>query len=180
MATMMGDEIDVFQRLFKKRKSVREFSKRAVEPRKIEVLKGALQRAQSAANRQPWHFIFVEKSERNELNEVFTKNGFKDAPLTIVACAEPGRAWVRKADGVNYAWVDVTIAISEMIAVATAEGLGTCWIAAIDPKRVKDILRIPDDVDVVAIIAIGYPMEELMAEEKNRKPLKEIIHHGKW
>ncbi len=180
MATLMDDDIDPFHRLLWRRKSVREFSGHAVEPEKIAGLQRALQRAQSAANRQPWHFIFVEKSGRQELNEVFTKDGFKEAPLVVVACAEPDLAWVRKVDGVNYAWVDVTIAVSEMIASATAEGLGTCWIAAIDPARVKRILHIPAYIEVVAIIAIGYPMEDLVVEEKNRKSLKEIIHHGKW
>ena len=144
--------------------------------RLVEVLR----RAQSAANAQPWHFIIVDESTRGEFNEVFTKEGFKRAPLVIVACAEPEKAWVRKADGRNYAWVDVAIAVTEMIGAATAEGLGTCWVAAIDPERVKKILSIPDNIDVVGVIAIGYPVKELVREEKNRKPLEEIIHHGRW
>jgi len=180
MATLIDEDLDLFHSLLWKRKSIREFSDRAVELDIIKGLMRALQRAQSAANRQPWHFILAQKSERRELNEVFTKEGFKDAPVVVVACAEPDRAWVRRADGVNYAWVDVTIAVSEMIASATARGLGTCWIAAIDPAMVKRILHIPEPIDVVAIIAIGYPKEELKVERKNRKPLKEIIHHGKW
>ncbi len=180
--TKMNDATEVFYRLLWRRKSIREFSTRSVEPEKIERLMKALQRAQSAANRQPWHFIVLERDdgERAELNKVFTKEGFRDAPVVVVACAEPEKAWVRKTDGVNYAWVDVTIAVSEMIAAATAEGLGTCWIAAIDASRVKNILHIPGPIEVVAIIALGYPLEELKTEEKNRKPLKEIIHHGKW
>ncbi|HHD12118.1 MAG TPA: nitroreductase, partial [Deltaproteobacteria bacterium] len=93
---------------------------------------------------------------------------------------EPSKAWVRKADGRNYAWVDVTIAVTEMIGAATAEGLGTCWVAAIEPEKVKEILGIPDGIDVVAIIVIGYPVEELKVEEKSRKPLSEIIHWGRW
>jgi len=178
----LGEETEIFCRLFWRRKSIRRFSTRDVEPEKTERLLRALQRAQSAANRQPWHFIVLGRGDekRGELNGVFTKEGFRDAPLLIVACAEPGAAWIRKTDGVNYSWVDVTIAVSEMIAVATADGLGTCWIAAIDPVRVKKILQIPASIDVVAIIAIGYPLEELRVEEKNRKSLKEIIHHGKW
>ncbi len=179
---LTGEETEVFCRLFWRRKSIRRFSARGVEPEKTERLMRALQRAQSAANRQPWHFIVLGRGDgkRAELNEVFTKEGFRDAPLLVVACAEPGQAWTRKTDGVNYSWVDVTIAVSEMIAVATADGLGTCWIAAIDPVRVKQILNIPASIDVVAIIAVGYPLEELRVEEKNRKSLKEIIHHGKW
>ncbi len=117
---------------------------------------------------------------RAELNSVFTKECFKQAPVVIVACADPGQAWVRKSDNVNYAWVDVSIALTEMIGAATAEGIGTCWIAAIDPLSVKEILGIPAHIEVVGIIALGYPVEELKREEKARKSMEEIIYNGRW
>ncbi len=139
-----------------------------------------LNRAQSAANRQPWHFVVMEKKDIARLSEVLTKEGFRNAPVIIAACADPAQAWVRKADGVNYAWVDVTIAVTEMIGAATAEGLGTCWIASFDPARVKEILKIPAHIDLVGLIAIGYPQAGLAKENKVRKPLGEIIHYGKW
>ena len=176
----MDEKIKTFYELFERRKSIRDFLDKEIEKDKLERLLEALRRAQSAANRQPWHFIIIEKEDRKELDDVFTKEGFKAAPLIIAACAEPSKAWVRKADGKNYAWVDVTIAITEMIAVATAEGLGTCWIAAIEPAKVRDILGIPSHIEVVALIAIGYPKVPLVKEEKNRKTLESIIHYGKW
>ncbi|HLC18575.1 MAG TPA: nitroreductase family protein [Thermodesulfobacteriota bacterium] len=174
------DEIETFYRLVERRRSVREFAERPVEPEKLERLLRTLNRAQSAANRQPWHFIVVESEGRGELNEVFTKDGFKRAPVVVVACAEPGAAWVRKTDNINYSWVDVTIAVTEMIGAATAEGLGTCWIAAIDAARVKRILGVPGGIEIVGVIAIGYPAEELKRAEKARKPLEEIVHYGRW
>lgn len=176
----MDEKLKAFYDLFERRRSVREFSGKAVEDEKMARLLRALNRAPSAANRQPWHFIVTDKKNRGELDSVFTKDGFKAAPVIIAACAEPSKAWVRKADGINYAWVDVTIAVTDMIASATAEGLGACWIAAIDPARVKEILGIPGHIEVVALIAIGYPEKELSREEKQRKPLKEIIHYGRW
>ncbi len=176
----MDEKLRIFYELYDRRRSIREYLDREVERDKLARLLTILRRAQSAANRQPWHFIVVEKEGREELNEVFTKEGFRKAPVVIVACAEPGQAWVRKTDHRNYAWVDVAIAVTEMIGAATAEGLGTCWVAAIDPERVKRILKIPPHIDVVGIITIGYPVKELVREEKNRKPLEEIIHYGRW
>jgi nitroreductase len=76
--------------------------------------------------------------------------------------------------------VDVSIAITEMIGAATAEGIGTCWIAAIDPVRVKEILGIPAHIEVVGIIALGYPVKELEREEKARKTMEEIIYNDRW
>ncbi|OGP25445.1 MAG: hypothetical protein A2X93_04640 [Deltaproteobacteria bacterium GWC2_56_8] len=176
----MDEKLKNFYELFERRKSVREFQDRVIEPDVLERLLMTLRRAQSAANRQPWRFIVIEKKDRAELNEALTKEGFRGAPVIIAACAEPKEAWIRKPDKVNYAWVDVTIAVTEMICAATAEGLGTCWIASLEPARVKEILRIPDGIEIVALIAIGWPKEELKKEEKARKPLEEIIRYGKW
>jgi len=176
----VDEKLKNFYELFERRKSVREFQDRVIEPDVLERLLMTLRRAQSAANRQPWRFIVIEKKDRAELNEALTKEGFRGAPVIIAACAEPKEAWIRKPDKVNYAWVDVTIAVTEMICAATAEGLGTCWIASLEPARVKEILRIPDGIEIVALIAIGWPKEELKKEEKARKPLEEIIRYGKW
>lgn len=177
----MDDRLKDFYNLYWRRKSIREFSDRPVEQDKLERLLETLRRAQSAANRQPWHFVVITGSgERAAYDEVFTKEGFRKAPVLVIACAEPSQAWTRRVDNVNYAWVDTTIAVTEMIGAATAEGLGCCWIAAIDPALVKKKAGIPEKVDVVAVIAIGYPENEFVVEEKARKPLSEIIHHGKW
>ncbi len=174
------DKLNAFYELYERRKSIREFADRGVEPDKLKRLLMTLSRAQSAANRQPWHFIVAEKDGRETLNELLYKEGFRKAPVIIAACADPSQAWVRKADGANYSWVDVTIAVTEMIGAATAEGLGTCWIASLDPEKVKAVLGVPTHVDIVALIAIGYPVVELSREEKSRKSLGEIIHYGKW
>lgn len=177
----MDERLRSFYDLYERRKSIREFADRPVEPDKVERLVISLGRAQSAANRQPWHFVVLaDEDGRGRIRDLFTKEGFKRAPLLIVACADPSQAWVRKTDKINYAWVDVTIAVTEMIGAATAEGLGTCWIAAIDADAVKNRLGVPDGMEIVAVIAIGYPKEELKREAKTRKPISEIIHHGKW
>ncbi|VAV84161.1 hypothetical protein MNBD_DELTA01-787 [hydrothermal vent metagenome] len=176
----MNERLSGFYELYLRRRSIREFSGRDIEEDVLRRLLEVLRMAQSAANRQPWHFIVVRDEQREAFNEVFTKDGFKAAPVLIVACAEPERAWERKPDGRNYAWVDVTIAVTEMIGAATAEGVGSCWVAAIEPLKVKELLGIPDKIDVVGVIAMGYPNEELRQIEKDRWPLEKIVHYGKW
>ncbi len=176
----MDERLRIFYELFDRRRSVREFDERDIEPEKLDRVLERLRRAQSAANCQPWHFILVRNEGRTSFNEVLTRDGFKKAPVILVACAEPEKAWVRKYDGVNYAWVDVAIALTEMIAAATAEGIGTCWIASMDPDAVKSILGIPDSMEVVGLITMGYPKTPLKREEKNRKPFNDIIHHDRW
>jgi len=176
----MDEGLKAFYLLYGRRMSVRDFLEDDIEEEKLERLLNVLRRAQSAANRQPWRFIVVKRAENEQFGEIFTRDGFKKAPVWLVACAEPEKAWVRKADKVNYAWVDTTIAVTEMIGAATAEGIGTCWVAALDPARVKALLGIPPETDIVGVIVMGYPAEELKWKDKDRKPLEEIVNHGKW
>ncbi len=176
----MDEKITTFYELYERRKSIREFGDSGIESEKLDRILETVRRAQSAANCQPWHFIILKEEGRDSFNHLLTRDGFKNAPLIIVACAEPAKAWVRKNDNKNYAWVDVTIAVTEMISAATAEGLGTCWIAAFDPAAVKTVLDIPHDIEPVGLIAMGYPKTPLKKEDKNRKPLEDILHYDKW
>ena len=64
-----------------------------------------------------------------------------------------------------------------MILVAQELGLGTCWIGAFDENKLKQILKIPDDIRVVAMTPLGYPGEQ-KTEITDRKPLEQIIHYN--
>ena len=76
--------------------------------------------------------------------------------------------------------LDVSIAFTHLILAARAEGLGTCWIGSFDNGKVKELLWIPDDHDVVAVSPLGYPEEEAFRETDRRKPLSEIASTNKF
>ncbi len=68
-------------------------------------------------------------------------------------------------------------------------GIGTCWLAAFNEKKVKKILDIPKDIRVVAISPFGYPKKKkniygkavkLFANSKNRKDIEEILKWETW
>ena len=124
----MEEKLKNFYELFTRRKSVRDFSEKDIDDKVLNRILEIGHRSPSAANCQPWHFIVLRKKDRNDFYGLLQKT-LSSAPVMIVGCAEKEKAWVRKADSTDYAWVDVTIALTEMIAAATAEGLGTCWIA---------------------------------------------------
>ena len=175
----MEEKLKNFYELFTRRKSVRDFSERDIDNEVLDRILEIGRRSPSAANCQPWHFILLRKKDRGDFDVLLKKN-FSSAPVIIVGCAEKEKAWVRKADGMNYAWVDVTIALTEIMASATAEGLGTCWIASFEPEKMKTVLRIPPRIEIVAAIAMGYSEEPLVREDKRRKDMKEIIHYNGW
>ena len=44
-------------------------------------------------------------------------------------------------------------------------GIATCWLGSINRKKIKELLKIPEDREVDTIIALGYPMERSVIED---------------
>jgi len=74
--------------------------------------------------------------------------------------------------------LDIGIAVEHIILEAEAQGLGTCWVGWFNGAKVRDILNIPDQVKVVALLPIGYPDES--PDARPRKPLEEIVYWSSW
>ncbi len=124
-----------------------------------------------------------------------------EAPVAIVACGsdkgaisrfyrEPGQTTLAPGRDVpaeidrsgagylNLMAIDAAIAIDHLILAATEEGLGTCWVAAIDELEVKKLLSVPEDMRVLAVVPVGYT--DSWPEARPRKPLEEIFCHDKY
>jgi len=175
------------------RKSVRKFTEQPVEPEKLQALLEAVRRAPSWANLQCWHFVVVTdrdaKQKISDLSYVksfFDAHGYKSnpaqkalaqAPVVIVACAEPGKSG--DMDGKPYYLVDVGIATENLMLAAHALGLGSVFVGVFDEDELRALLGIPSEVRVVGLFPIGYPVEG-SGGEIPRKALEQIVHQGKW
>ncbi len=139
--------------------SVRSYAAKPIPTEVMERMRQALRLAPSACNIQPWHFILVANSTlRQEVAQA--ANGQKwmaEAPMILVGCGFPEQAYKNMGGYGNSVDVDVAIAIDHLTLAAVAEGLGTCWIGAFDEAKVKDLLKIPKQVKVVAMTPLGYP-----------------------
>ncbi len=175
-----------FDDVIQVRKSVRRYADKPVEQEKIAKCLEAAQLAPSWANKQCWHFIVVRDKE------IIAKlaKGFnfwaKKAPVMIVACGDPKRSGTSR--GQDYYLVDVAIAMEHLVLAAANLGLGTCWLGFFNEDEVKELLKIPKGIRVVALTPLGYPHPSegvwgkiiKMAVSKKRKDLGEIAHDGKW
>ena len=170
--------MDVMEAI-KKRYSVRSYQDHAVETEKLDNILEAARLAPSASNRQEWRFIVVRnKDTRQRLMQAAKDQAFVgQAPVVIVACAKTD-SHVMTCGQQCYP-IDVAIAIEHMALKATEEGLGTCWIGAFYEDKVKEILGIPKDIRVVALLTLGYPVK-LRPNPKDRLRLKEIVMYEGW
>jgi nitroreductase len=169
------EEMDVFEAV-KKRRSVRAYNVTPVPEEKLEKILEAARLAPSAGNIQPWHFIVVtDREKRKKLAETGRYAKFlSESPIVIVGCGDQNAS-------PKWYIVDVAIAMENMVLTATSEGLGTCWIGSFNEDKVKEMLKIPENLKVIAILAVGYPREKFDFQGKilklvrKRKHLKEIV-----
>lgn len=173
--------MDAFEAI-RKRHSTRAYDPTSVPEEKLDRILEAARLAPSAGNIQPWHFKIVKNREKRE---ALAKGGryarfLAESPVVIVGCGD------QKASP-NWYTVDVAIAMQNMILTATGEGLGTCWIASFDENRVRRLLKIPDNLRVVALMALGYPRQRpdigakilhLVRRRKSRKKIVSLDEYG--
>lgn len=162
-----------FLNLCRQRFSERNFSPAPVEREVLEQLMETVRLAPSATNSQPWKFVIVTRGNTlDELRNAYRRDGFRKAPVTIVCLGLHDEAWHRGTDGKDHTDVDVAIAVEHLCLGATSLGLATCWVCSFDLDIVKRVLGLPDSVEPVALIPLGYP--EDTAPDKKRKTLEEI------
>jgi nitroreductase len=169
--------MDLFE-VIGERRSVRSYQDRPVEEAKLQKVLEAARLAPSAGNRQEWRFVVVQDAAlRQKLMEAARGQQFVgDAPVVIAACAaEHGHVM---SCGHPSFLVDVSIALEHIALAARALGLGTCWVGAFEQRLVRDALGIPDSVEVVQLMALGYPTD--WPGPKERKRMDEIVRYDGW
>lgn len=98
-----------------------------------------------------------------------------ESPVVVVGCGN------QKSSPRWYA-IDTCIAMENLVLAAIGEGLGTCWIGTFNEKVIREMLRIPDHLRIVALLALGYQREKLDILGKvthlirPKKKLDKIVH----
>ncbi len=167
-----------FQELVRARRSIRGYRPDPVPEEILARVLEAARVAPTAANRQPFRLIVVaDDAVRAKLRAVYQREWFWTAPMVLVGCVEPAKAWQR-SDGFNAAEVDIAIVMDHVILAATEQGLGTCWICNFDEPKAKEILGIPAEVRAVAMTPLGYAAAEPLPFQ--RKALPELVRRDRW
>ena len=168
--------MDLFEAI-RGRRSVRSFMDRPIEEEKLCAVLEAGRLAPSARNLQDWRFVVVrDAATRKRLAEAARNQEFVgQAPVVIAAC---GTSDMIMTCGQPAYALDVAIAVDHMTLAAVAEGLGTCWIGAFYEDKVKEILGIPEQIRVVALLPLGYPAQA--ARPTPRKEIDEILAYERW
>lgn len=166
--------------LLKQRYSCRNYSRRELSDELVEQVVEAARLAPSACNRQPWTFIAVRDEATRRKILAKSRPAFVDAPVVIVACGHHDKAWHRPSDGKDHTDIDLSIATEHVCLAATTLGLATCWVCSFDTEATKEALALPDGVEPIALIPLGYSADTTGAPEKIRNKPEDILRWEKF
>lgn len=176
----------------------KRYSPRAFDPNKvpsseeISMLLKAAQWAPSAFNEQPWRFIYALNTNEDTFNLLmeplvkFNKDWVKTAPMLILTMVK------KHFDNGNintHNYYDLGLAMSQLCLQATEMGMYVHHMTGFDKVKAKELLKVPDELDIVSYVAIGYKgdkglLPEYIAEmednPRSRKELDSIVFNGDW
>ncbi|MCM8821239.1 MAG: nitroreductase family protein [Candidatus Omnitrophica bacterium] len=165
--------VDEVIQIIKKRRSVRMFRRAEIPENIIKNIVDCGRLAPTARNLQPWRFVVITKRPVLESIAGLTDYGkfLKDASCCILVFCE----------NTKYYLEDGCAATENILIGAQAYGIGSCWIAG-DKKPYTDdvakVVRAPEGLKLVSIIALGYASKETVCPQK--KSLDEVLVWENW
>ena len=152
--------------------AVRQYEDRPVPDEVLLRILEAGRLSGSSMNGQPWHFVVVQDRETLQRIGALEQHGpyIAEAPLAIAVAI----------DNTRFAISDASRAIQNMLLAAWDEGVGGNWVGFGGMEPVKELLGIPAELDVLAVLPFGYPVQNIGQGKKKRKPLAEIAHRERW
>jgi nitroreductase len=170
--------------LLSDRRSIRHYEDRDIPDEIISKIVDTGILAPSSRNIRPVHFVVVKDKEKlAALSKCNVTGGslIKGANAAIVVVADTS-----KAD----AWIeDCSVAMTNMMLMATDLGIGSCWVQVRLRKSmsgkpggevVRDVIKLPDGFEAEAILSLGYTTVVKDPVKVDDEKRKEVVHREKF
>ncbi len=174
--------------IIKKRRSIRRFQNRSVEPEKLVEIFEAAKMAPSWGNLQCWELVVVQDQEdKKTIAGLLTKKNpatkcTESAPVVIAVCGNPLRSGYYNDQQVtryqHWFMYDLGL-VSQNICLKGAElGLGSVIVGSFDHQAAEELLKIPSGYELVALIPMGYPDHAPSAPR--RREITDFVHYDSF
>jgi nitroreductase len=162
----------------KSRRSIRKYMDKPIEEEKLLNVLEAGRLAPAANNAQQWKFIAVKDPAliKKLVPACGNQSFIAEAPVILVICTNGEERTMYCGQSADT--VDCSIALSFMILEAAELGLGTCWLGFFSNDKVKRVLNIPQENNVVAVTPLGYAAEAPAL--RPRKKMSEVVSYDGW
>lgn len=167
------------------RRSIIRFDSYQIKKEELDTILEAGRWAPSFANIQPWKFVVVQDdSTKKQLGDIAGKitvsdKGVVEASAIIAVCVNP-------TEDSHHSIEAGAVAAHNICLAAQSIGLASYWLGVFQlketrksaEKEVKDILAVPKEYRVIALLPIGKPKNETI--EKTRKETSEIVYYDRF
>lgn len=170
-----------FEKIITERYSVRKFKSEKIPQHVIDKIIEAGHKAPTGCNYQPQRILVLNNDESILKLKNCTKCHF-DAPSAMLICHNREESWVRKYDGALSSSVDAVIVTTYMMLACQNEGVGTCWVMHFDPLAMRENFNIPDNLEPVALLVMGYPADDSKPLDLHNqfRPISEVVFYDKF
>ena len=165
-----------FEKLIAERYSVRKFKPEHLPKDVVDRILAAAHAAPTGCNYQPQRILVLNTDEAIEALRPCTKCHF-GAPTAMLVCHNREESWRRVYDGALSSPVDAVIVTTYLMLAAQNEGVGSCFVMHFDPAAMRATFAIPEQVEPVALLVMGYPAEDACPLDLHYKsrPMKETV-----
>ncbi len=167
-----------FLTLAKERYSVRKFEDRDIEQEKLDQIIAAGHLAPTAVNNQPQRIYVLKSEEALEKLKSCTKSHF-DAKTVLLIGYHNKENWIRAYDGKNSGDIDAAIVTTHMMLEAKEIGIGSTWVMSFDSRKLRNLLDIPADIELTALLPLGYPAADAKPSDRHStyRDLNDIVSY---
>ena len=166
------------------RRSIRRFKQDPIGINLLKKFVNAGRLAPSAANLQPLEFLIISNKELcSKIFKTLSWAGYIIPKWTPIKEERPAAYIIVLVTDVNnkYYTRDVSLATENIILAAEEENIGSCILCNIKREEIRDILKIPKNIEVDSVIALGYKAEQPVVEDlkesvKYWRDKNEILH----
>lgn len=164
--------------LMKERYSARSYSSKKIDKEILDKILEAGRVAPTAANKQTQRILVIESEEG--LKKIAKACKPYNPPLILLICSDTSQSWTNKYDGKKMNDIDCSIVSTHMMLEARALGVDSLWINWLDPEVIYKEFNIPDDFEIINILALGYSDKEPASPDRHsetRKPISETVFY---
>ena len=167
-----------FEQLITERYSVRKFKPEHLHQNVIQQILEAGHKAPTGCNYQPQRILVLNTDSAIQKLQTCTKCHFS-APTAILVCHNKAESWKRPYDGALSSPVDAVIVATHMLLAAHNVGVGCCWVMHFDPVAMRETFCIPENVEPVALLVMGYPAEDAKPLKLHfqSRPMDEVVFY---
>lgn len=97
--------------------------------------------------------------------------------LAFIICSDNEKCWIREFDNKSSGNINASIVTTFMMLEIASLGLGSTWIMHFIPEALVEEFNIPENLEPISLLVVGYPEEDLQSSNKHneRKNISELV-----